>query len=71
MQNKKYTFCYSLRRKCIANLYTQPMHFGQDFGKYRTQKVMKEIVAMLHFSNLLLEMAMVSRLKIIFIQKIM
>ena len=44
MHNKKCTFSYSLRRKCMANLYTRPMHFRQDFAKYRTQKDMKEIL---------------------------
>ena len=44
MHGKKFTFAVSNRRKCIANLSTQPMHFREDFGKYRTQKVMKEIV---------------------------
>ena len=45
MQNK--TFCFfgfENRRKCIANLHTQSMHFSEDFAKYKTQKVMKEIV---------------------------
>ena len=41
---KKFTFAVSNGRKCIANLRTQPMHFREDFGKYRTQKVMNVIV---------------------------
>ena len=41
---KNFTFAVSYRRKCIANLRTQPMHFKEDFGKYRTQKVMNVIV---------------------------
>ena len=40
----KSTFSYSLLRKCIANLHIQPMYFSLDFGKYRTQKTIKEIV---------------------------
>ena len=38
MHNKKFTFPYSLRRKCISNLRTLPMHFRQDFAKYKTSK---------------------------------
>ena len=30
--------------KYIANLHTQPMRFREDFGKYRTQRVMNVIV---------------------------
>ena len=45
MQNKKITFSVSNRRKCIANLCTLLMYFSLDFAKYRTQKVMKEIVS--------------------------
>ena len=44
MLYKKFTFAVSNRRKCIENLRTQPMHFREDFGKYRTQKVMNVIV---------------------------
>ena len=44
MQNKLCTFSVSNRRKYIANLYTQPMHFRQNFAKYRIQNVMKEIL---------------------------
>ena len=41
---KKFSFAASNRRKCIANLRFQPMNFREDFGKYRTQKVMNIIV---------------------------
>ena len=44
MHDKKFTFAVSNQRKCIANLRTQPMHFREDFGKYRTQKVKNVIV---------------------------
>ena len=44
MITKKFTFMVSNRRKCIANLRTQPMHLREDFGKYRTQKVKNVIV---------------------------
>ena len=44
MQDKKFTFAVSNRRKCIANLRTQPIHFREDFGKYRSQKFMNVIV---------------------------
>ena len=40
MHNKKIYFSVSNRRKCIANLQTLPMHYRQDFAKYKTQKVM-------------------------------
>ena len=43
MYNKKCTFSYSNRRKCITNLYTLPKHFRQDFTKYKTQSVIKII----------------------------
>ena len=37
---KKFTFAVSNRQKFIANLCTQPMHFREDFGEYKTKKVM-------------------------------
>ena len=44
MHNKNFTFVVSNRRKCIANLHTQPIHFRQDFVKYKTIKVMEVIL---------------------------
>ena len=43
--HKKCTFSYYLQLKCIANLYTLPIHFIHVFAMYRTQKVMKVILS--------------------------
>ena len=45
MHDKKFTFSVSNRRKCIANLRTQPIHFRKDFDKYGAQKVMNVIIS--------------------------
>ena len=41
-----FTFLVSNQRKFIAKLNPFPIHFRQDFAKYRIQKVMKVIVNM-------------------------
>ena len=40
----KIYFCGFELTKIITNLRTQPMHFRENFGKYRTQKAMNVIV---------------------------
>ena len=50
MHDKTFTFAVSNRRKCIANLRIQPMHFREDFCKYKTQKVMNAIVYHFYFN---------------------
>ena len=49
-----FTFEVSNRRKCIANLRTQPMNFREDFDKYKTQKVMNVIVNNLQILGLVI-----------------
>ena len=44
LSQHKITYSYLNQRKCIENLHSQPMHLRQDFGKYKTQKVMNLIV---------------------------
>ena len=44
MHDKNFTFAASNQRNGIANLRFQPLHFREDFGKYRIQKVMNVIV---------------------------
>ena len=51
---QKITFEVSNRRKCIANLRTQPMNFREDFDKYKTQKVMNVIVNNLQILGLMI-----------------
>ena len=44
MNDKNFIFSVSNWQKCFANLRTQPIHFRQDFDKYKTQKVKNVIV---------------------------